>query len=374
MAPDAAYDRFMKVLELGSRGRLSVTAEGTYACSGVKCCHSASSSDWKNIDWASRVNEVEFDELDFSCCALLELGMCIYKPLSLVLCVRCKFLLDLKSLRSHAQGAHQGVLPWTRPGGVNKYDKLISHVKDAFDIPEKFLPPLPLMVHRPIPLLDKPEPYLQCPNPECGMVWICKDIKIGRRGIHKHFQAVQVCNESDEAERLKTEAGWTLKERQLKLTIPADKWKPFLDTMQAYGQLVYPGDTRGGGMKRLVALCPTGWAPQVVSDNKNNDALDTDHDGEMQPTIVDQSYAEDLGWKALFNTSEGDKINDWKLLLTPFDEDEDGYEEEERKKTQALERGISEVRAFLYEYLESANLCVKSYSEVFRQELTPSSG
>jgi hypothetical protein len=48
--------------------------------------------------------------------------------------------------------------------------------------------------------------------------------------------------------------------------------------------------------------------------------------------------------------------------------------EEQCKKTEALEQSITEVCVFLYEYLESTNFCAKSYSEIFKQQLTPSNG
>jgi hypothetical protein len=65
------------------------------------------------------------------------------------------------------------------------------------------------------------------------------------------------------------------------------------------------------------------------------------------------------------------QYNNWRILLTSFNKDEDGDEfEKQRKQTEALEQDIMEVHTFLYKYLESMNFCAKSYSEIFRQQLT----
>ena len=158
--------------------------------------------------------------------------------------------------------------------------------------------------------------------------------------------------------------------------IPINRWTPFLAAMQAYAQLAYPG--KGTGENQVVVYCPNGWTPQALSTNNTaSHCLIVDPDQELTKLldIVNQSYAKDLGWNDLFKTAKGKDvpIDDWRMLLTPFNDDEDGYEsEEQHKKTEALEWGIVEVRTFLYEYLESANFCAKSYSEIFRQQLTPS--
>ena len=370
----------MEVIESGPQGRLSITNKGRYACNGVQC-HHYTSSDWRNIDWSSRVHEPKFDELDFSCVALSQMSMCIYKPFSLIFCVKCKMLLDLNGLHIHITNAHTGILPWTRPGGVNKYTLLIAHLKDQLGLPETFIPPPWLVAHRPIPLLPQPKLYARCPNPECGMSWAAchkGTAAAVKKRLNNHLKTRDACNGSDETVRLKTQANWTPEQCRFEQETPVDHWKSFLAATQAYAQVAYPGKN---GENRLVVYCPNGWTPQaprLSTTNTGRSVADRDQEPEMPINlldVVDQSYAEDLGWNALFKTTLGKQlpINDWKMLLTPFDEDE--HESEEQcKTTEALERGIAEVRAFLYEYLESANFCAKSYSEIFRQQLTPSNG
>lgn len=88
--------------------------------------------------------------------------------------------------------------------------------------------------------------------------------------------------------------------------------------------------------------------------------------------IINQSYAENLGWSNLF---KGDMIKKWRMLLIPFNKDERRYDmKEQHKKTQVLEQGISNVHQFLYKYLESANTSVNSFSEIFKVQITPSNG
>lgn len=245
---------------VGSGHPLSVMTKGKYTSNGCQCCHSAS-LDWKTIEWSSCVNKPEFDELDFSCVVLSALSMCIYKPLSLVFCVRCKLLLDLKGPHAHAEGRHQATLPRVQPGGVNKYESLIAHVTKAFDIPEHFVPPHHLTVHHPIPLFDKPKRYFKCPNPECQSVWLSKTPIMGIKNLRAHLKSTEACNKSDKVQQLQTAAKWTSQQCQLLGNIPAKKWEPFLTTAPTYGQVAYPGRN---GTKQILAFCPNGWAPPVI--------------------------------------------------------------------------------------------------------------
>jgi hypothetical protein len=86
---------------------------------------------------------------------------------------------------------------------------------------------------------------------------------------------------------------------------------------------------------------------------------------------VDQNYAAQLGWDVVFKSRTGDKVGLWKQLMTPFEEEE-GKEEEgsSGQEQEVLERGLLEVREFLYDYLDSANIYVKSCCEIFRRQLT----
>lgn len=136
----ATYLRFMQVIDSGLQGKLSITDKGQYICKGIQCHHFISSN-WQNIDWSSCIDEPEFDELDFSCITLSQMSMYIYKPFSLILCVKCKMLLDLNWLGAHMASVHQGILPRTRPGGLNMYASLIAHLKDQVGLPEVFIPP-----------------------------------------------------------------------------------------------------------------------------------------------------------------------------------------------------------------------------------------
>ena len=354
-ASHASYMRFKSVLESRTKGMalVKLNDKGKYACNGIQCHHSAFSG-WQSIDWPARVNEAEFDELDFSCVVLSALGMCIYKPLSLILCAKCKLLLDLKGLRTHAECTHKGALPSTRRGEINKYELLIAHLEDEFGIPKTFLPPPRLVAHRPIPLLKTPQPYLLCPNPKCSTGWGNSAApKRAKRNLRNHLEASNTCNSTEAA-------------------------TPLLAGATSYLQVAYPGKI--GGNKRIAIQCPNGWTPhrRPFEDNAAHPVADPDQEVETPVKlldIVDQSYAENLGWSNLFKTSKGDMIEKWRMLLIPFDNDEGGYDtKEQHKKTQVLERGISNVHQFLYEYLESANTSVNSFSEIFRAQITPSNG
>jgi len=66
-------------------GEVIAIAGGHYERRGIQCKHSCV-SDWKDVDWTSRIDEDEFDEFDNSCLALQELDLLIYKPFNAVLC------------------------------------------------------------------------------------------------------------------------------------------------------------------------------------------------------------------------------------------------------------------------------------------------
>jgi hypothetical protein len=138
-------------------------------------------------------------------------AMCIYKLFSLILCIKCKILLDLNRVWGHMVKMHQSILPQTRPGGVNKYTLLITHLKDQVGLPERFIPPSWLVAHRSILFLHQPKIYVQCPNPKCGKSWAAcyqGSTAAVRKSLHNHLKIGNACNKSDETVRLKTQAEW----------------------------------------------------------------------------------------------------------------------------------------------------------------------
>ena len=346
-------------------GELIAMKEGHYTRQGIRCKHSCV-SDWKDVDWPGRVDEDKFDEFDDSCLALQELNMCIYKPFNAVLCRQCRCLLDLASLGGHLKTRHGDAIPKTTPTMLGKYQFFEAHIKEAFGPIESFSPFQQKTVHRPISFIPQPISFLHCPK--CKIPFENNDFITTRGYLMKHFKGNPACRDSDEVKQIKAECAEKYPHFK---DIEAKKW--FSEATLRYGHVASMPSGRKG-VKKWVVYCPEGWSPPLAPAP---DSGDNTADSDAQPledtclNIVDQDYAIKLGWDAAFKTEDGDsKIDLWRQLLTSPVDDEEIEEEGHSDNQQALERGLLEVRRFLTTYLESANESVKSYSEIFRRQLT----
>lgn len=290
--------------------------------------------------------------------------MCIYKPFNAVLCRQCGVLLDMNLLAIHVKEKHCNALPLTnhRLGMPGKNDFFEAHVKDAFSILQSYLPFQYKTVHRPIPFLLKPGSFLHCPK--CKEPFENNETAITEKSFGSHFRTNPTCASSEEVQQIKEY--WA----EVRPPLPTKENKyAFSKATHRYAQIACRGQTF---RRRWIVYCPDGWTPPAPTDMVGaspgrHAAATVAHELDLVTVnIVEQSYAVKLGWDTAFKTKTGDKIDLWKRLMTSFDEEE-GEGGQEQK---VLERGLLEVREFLYDYLYSANVSVKSCCEIFRRQLT----
>ncbi|KDR71945.1 hypothetical protein GALMADRAFT_213439 [Galerina marginata CBS 339.88] len=369
-------------------GRLVIVkkdGKGFYERDGKRCNHNLPSS-WKDTDWSSRTQEAEFDEYDNSCLALEELNMCIYKPLNQVFCRPCQRLLDHTDLLYHLRRApHNQFVPniprkkfdflenWKRNRGDSKCVKhafLVDHVIQAYSLKDTPFPIHDVVVHRPLAFMQAPQIYDRCPACKKAYLNKDKDLAVTKRSLAMHFSESSTCQNSPVVQ-----------------TLQGTKWNPSQDKSWApfarervYGQLVAPGGVK---FSQRILYFPEGWVPSAPistaaagpdnnSSKSNADANANDLPVVKEPIIV-QDYVEKLGWDKAFQTHSGsetaDLIDVWKVMLTSVPE-HPNHSEEHLQKEAALERGLSNIRCFLLEYLQDANKYVKRCHDMFRRQIT----
>ena len=347
-------------------GKLQAVAGGHYESGGIRCKHSSSSS-WKGVDWSSRTDEDELDEFDNSCLALQEFDMWVYRPFNAVICRQCQLLLDLNLLASHVKEKHGKAMPITNrhQGMLGKFDFFLAHVNEAFGILPSFYDFQYKIVHRPISFLSQPASFLNCPKCEEPFENNEATRTATEKRMGNHFRENPECFLSEEVEQAKKR--WAEMRPQ---SNDLDTKYSFSKVTHRYAQLACRGQA---SRRRWIIYCPEGWTPPVridVEGVSSEGHTAGAHQHELTGNTlnqIDQSYAVKLGWDTAFKTKTGNKIDLWKRLMRSLEEGEGGDSGQEQE---ALERGLLEIRKFLYDYLHSANTSVKSYCEIFRRQLT----
>lgn len=365
--------RLNDLLQKAFEKPITMTKAGEYNFGG-RPCHHSSLTEWKDVIWASRTEEQEHDEFDLSCCLLASQSMCIYKPLSLVLCVRCRVLLDLEGLKKHI-GVSTHFHKLTPQRARHKRARFLEHVKIAFDVPTDFHPvgiAGRTVLHRPIPFLPDPSIFIHCPNPECDKPFKYSEDNKSSGKVYGHLRESESCAASERFKELSKAGNWRNKWQTgsiSKMKLDKSQLPPFVEATQAYAQLYSPGSA---GVRQFVLYCPEGWAPKTIVEPVKEDAECEGNPPHTLDMIVDQAYANELGWDKLFQTESGKKVNidPWTMLLRPIEDGKDEIEEgTDPDHTEALERGLAVVRAFLFNYLDAANTSVRSFVKIFARLL-----
>ncbi len=294
-------------------------------------------------------------DFDTSCVALKGFNMCFFRPLNMVFCRTHKVCVPLSSLKTHITAGtrqrHTGTI--TGPFGTNLIEPFLSHVASAFHVS------LTQTFHsqgsrtkqlsEPIPYMDKPVPYLQCP--------LCKNwlLQSGKGGWKSPAIGQHLKQSNSKCAHL--------------LEIPEDE-RPVLN--ECYGQR--PCGTRGLDHIPFVEI--VGWnpetAPRFTTDSRPNEQLASPAKPETPATDpVSQEYVERCKWNTRFPASTAEALHELCLLPNPFlftsgDDDEENQNIDE----ETLERGLYEAQNFLRHYLEDANFFINTCEVGFRSTLT----
>ena len=309
-----------------------------------RCC--THSTEIRPLHNAAQESSPDFDT---SCIALESFDMFFYRPLNMVFCRTHNICIPLSSLRRHITSSqirrrHTGVI--TGSFGMNTVDSFLAHVASAFGLPldQTFHSQGPdtKQLPKPIPYMEAPRIYLQCPS--CK-IWLNRRGKEGWKGpaIVRHL-------------------GKTNSECAQLLEIPESE-RPALK--ECYGQR--PCGTTGlGPFVKII-----GWSPQALQADES--FVEEPH-VPANPTKIDplsQQYVGICKWNIDFPISVAEALHEICLLpssLPFFDSDPDDGDDDDPEET--LERGLYEVQHFLRRYLEDSNAFVNRCEVGFRSNIT----
>jgi len=335
--------------------RVTIIEEGDvikFTFGGHECTHSSGfASDFSSESDSFLKNDGSSVDFDHSCAALQGFNMCFYRPLNMVFCKTHKKCIPLGSLKSHISSSaqverHSYTLPRIRKG--NAIEIFLSHIALSFNLPydQTFhsqgadIKQLP----KPIPNIEEPRIYLQCP--ECEM-WLCQSDERRWKSptVRLHLKRNSKC-------------------AQL-LQIPESE-RPALK--ECYGQR--PCGTGGIGPEMRVPLIEIiGWSPT------SSEMPPSIEEAESPMKSVDpssQEYAKSLKWYELVPQETAECIQLLCRLPNPSRSNASTSADpmSHQNRANILERGLHEVHTFLQKYLEEANDFVDSCDDGLRLNLT----
>ena len=305
--------------------------------------------------WPNPITQDSPSDFDTSCVALSGFNMCFFRPLNMVFCRTHKVCVPLSSLETHITAGtrqrHTGTM--TGPSQTNLIEPFLSHVASAFHLPltQTFYSQGSdtKQLSEPIPYMDQPCLYLQCP--------LCKNWLLQSRKGGWKSQAIK--------RHLKKSNS-----KCAQLLEISESERPVLK--ECYGQR--PCGTRGLNHIPFVEI--VGWNPETAppfsTDSHLNERLASSAKHATPTTnLVSQEYVESCKWNTHFPASIAEALHELCLLPNPFFFiSGDGNGENKNIDEGTLERGLYEVQIFLRHYLEDANSFIDTCEVGFRSTLT----
>lgn len=345
---------------LFSNDRLFIHPQGNtykFTFQNLLCTHLLPSNPQGTLSPATIPHPIAPDSLsdfDSSCVALRALNMCFFRPLNMVFCRTHKVCVPLSSLKNHITAGtrqrHAGMM--TGPFGTNLIEAFLHHVASAFhlSLTQTFYSQGSdiKQLSKPIPYMDKPCVYLQCPL--CKL-WLRQSGKGGWRSaaLRQHLQH----RRSGKCSPL--------------LEIPEAE-RPVLK--ECYGQR--PCGIRGLDHIPLIEI--VGWNPEMARPSSTDSRLrvitsaSPDKPATATPDPLSQEYVEACKWNIYFPTSAAETLHELCLLPNLFFSARDDQNQNIDEET--LERGLYEVQNFLLAYLKDANSFIDTCEVGFRSTLT----
>ena len=296
-------------------------------------------------------------DFDISCVALDSFDMCFYRPLNMVFCRTHNICIPLSSLRGHITSSqirrrHTGTI--TGSFGMNTIDPFLAHVASAFGLPLDQVfhsqGPDTKQLLKPIPRMEEPRIYLQCPS--------CKTW-LNRSG----------------------KGGWKCEAVIRHLKQPDSKCARLLEILEsdrpalkeAYGQR--PCGTTGlGDASHIPFVEIFGWSPDTSQRVSSDETFVEDPRAPASPTKLEidplsQQYVGICKWNIDFPIPMAEALHELCLLPSslPFS---DSHDSDINDPEETLERGLYEVQHFLRGYLEDSNAFVNLCAVGFRSNLT----
>jgi hypothetical protein len=364
----------VKATEAASRknaknsSRVKIVEEGsgfTYEFDGIKCQHACpnpvtagsptpvpSSSSSTLSPQTPTIRECRFsaEDMDNSCAGLHAHSISKFDPMDAFFCHLHNDFIPFEALKQHIRIRHANTLPY-RPGHVASF---FTHLNTFYPRVAECKPVARSTTHfsipGPISFLPAPNLYGFCPSESCAAVF-----KWGSTvpGVNKAY-AQHVSNSPE------CKASLSFKSKHRRDVNGKIDWKA-VDITLKYAQVT---GTYGGA--RCVFYLPNDWTPPLTGIGPSQSSLskETKPSSEKSGSTGEskhQPYITELGWDKAFPPQH---ILAFKSLLKmPLGEDPSAEEV-------ALERGVSEIRDLLYDYLESANRFVEGRCVMVRQAIT----
>ncbi len=264
---------------------------------------------------------------------------------------------SLSSLRGYITSSqirqrHTGII--TGSFGMNTVDTFLAHVASTFGLPldQTFHSQGPdtQKLLKPIPYMEEPRIYLQCPS--CKM-WLNRSGKGGWKcgAVVRHLR-----QPNSECARL--------------LEIP-ESVRPALK--ESYGQRPC-GSTGLGDASHIPFVEIIGWSPETPQAAPTDESFIEEPSAPANPTNpeidpLSQQYVGICKWNIDFPIPMAEALHELCLLPSslPFSDSDDSDIDDPEE---TLERGLYEVQHFLRRYLEDSNAFVNLCEVSFRSNIT----
>lgn len=285
-------------------------------------------------------------DMDKRCAGLNAHHISMFPPMDAFFCHRHKVFVLPSSIKSHIIKLHTKTLP----SGNTVRQNFFMHLQQLYPaISDRTSPSKSkrhFLISQPISFLPDPARFVFCPSVSCPSVFEWNTVAPGTLSISYQYHMRD--SASCEAAQTFMEVG---NKKLVKQTL-------------RYAQL-----SGRGASVRWVFYLPDDWAPLSASpaappaDHPLRTSRKTKLPEELHSTDLTlcQPYVAQLGWDKAFPVQY---IIAFKALLKmPIASDASAEE-------LALQDGISDIRNFLYGYLESANKYVEGQCRIVRESIT----
>jgi hypothetical protein len=330
----------------------------TYQFDGFHCQHSEHLSSLTSSSPSLSGISLAIEDLDRSCAGLRAHSMFLYQPLRAVYCQKHMALIPYDAISTHILKNHRHTFQLQSSG--SPFLDFMDHLRHAFGISSN---PAecstlkeeevwePIFISQPFPFLRSPEYYVLCPSTSCRHAFEvqrgsdARKSPIWRKHIRQHPNC-QLALGYDSTNVSPNNIPWD------ELPLPKVRC----------GQIAY---TASKG--RWFLFLPDGWrpcAPLAASPSNTLSNLPFQNPSDKLPqrrfihSAINQKYISQLGWDTALSP---DVIDAYKALL---------YMAPSTDEEIALDRGLNEIHAFLFRYLQTANTFLGEVCIRVRQTMT----